>query len=89
MATISFPRLGEVRGLRFRLSRARLQLMGCALHYVWPRDLGLGTRGEVQDQEIEYLRNYLWSKFLTKEYTKRFDMIFGLSFQGIHGGFIY
>jgi hypothetical protein len=42
-------------GPRFWSSRARLQLIGCALHYVWLLDLGLGRRVQVQDQEIEYL----------------------------------
>jgi hypothetical protein len=37
--------------LRFRSDRARLQLMGCTLHYMLPRDLGqearLRSRGRV------------------------------------------
>jgi hypothetical protein len=49
------------RGLRFNVGKEeprfgsggdRLHLMGCALHYVLPRDVEMGTRGEVQDQEI-------------------------------------
>jgi hypothetical protein len=48
-------RLGEVRRIRLtedlgrdpRLSGAWLQLIGCALHYVRPRDFEVRTRGEV------------------------------------------
>jgi hypothetical protein len=45
-STTSLPRLGKVQGLtsvrlgpRFGSSGAWLQLIGCTLHYVWPRDL--------------------------------------------------
>jgi hypothetical protein len=57
------PKITSVEvGPRFGSSGAWLQLIGCALHYVRPRDLEIKTRGEVRDKEIEFLRSYLGSK---------------------------